>query len=113
MVEARNPHGNWRNQHKLMLADTGESMDVLEQFIAKQQESGDACSARLLESKRVLDGLLADLKSLSTQVDSHEEVLETETGNLNITELSVKAVETAHDEDMAECDQQKQAANDL
>merc|ERR1712224_298730 len=34
-------------------------------------------------------------------------------GNLNITELSVKAVETAHDEDMAECDQQKQAANDL
>merc|ERR1719235_2381546 len=113
MVEARNPHGNWRNQHKLMLADTGESMDVLEQFIQKQDEAGDACSARLLESKRVLDGLLADLKSLSTQVDSHEEVLETETENLNITEISVKAVEAAHEEALAECDQEKQDAADV
>merc|ERR1719235_848170 len=104
MVEARNPHGNWRNQHKLMLADTGESMDVLEDFIAKQQESGDACSARLLESKRALDGLLRDLKDISLQVDSREEVLETETSNLNITELSILAVKKTHEEGVAHCD---------
>jgi len=111
--EVQNLHSNWRSQRKLMLADTSESMDVLEQFIQKQDEAGDACSARLLESKRVLDGLLADLKSLSTQVDSHEEVLETETENLNITEISVKAVEAAHEEALAECDQEQQDAADV
>jgi len=87
-------------------------MDVLQEFINAQQASGDACSARLLESKRILDGLLKDLKSLSTQIDSHEEVLETETSNLNITELSVKAVEVTHTEALTVCEKEKQDASD-
>jgi hypothetical protein len=110
VVAGQNPHENWRTQHRLMLAQTTEEMDVLEQFIKAQEESGDACSSRLMESKRALDGLLADLKSLSTQVDSHEEVLETETGNLNITELSVKAVDVTHAEAMATCEKETQDA---
>jgi len=105
-------HRNWRAEHRLLLADTGKSMDVLQEFINAQQASGDACSARLLESKRILDGLLKDLKSLSTQIDSHEEVLETETSNLNITELSVKAVETVHAEALIVCEKEKQDASD-
>jgi len=105
-----NAHRKWLDEHKLLLADVGESMDVLQQFINAQQASGDACSSRLLESKRVLDGLLKDVKSLSVQVDSHEEALETETGNLNITELSIKAVETTHKEAMAACEKEKQDA---
>jgi len=111
-VLAPDTHRSWREQHKLALAETGESMDVLQQFINAQQASGDACSSRLLESKRVLDGLLKDLKSLSSQVDSHEEVLETETSNLNITELSVKAVEVTHIEAMTVCEKEKQDAAD-
>merc|ERR1719261_599544 len=107
-----NAHRKWLDEHKLLLADVGESMDVLQQFINAQQASGDACSSRLLESKRVLDGLLKDLKSLSSQVDSHEEVLETETSNLNITELSVKAVEVTHTEAMLVCEKEKQDAAD-
>jgi hypothetical protein len=103
-------HQNWRAQHKLLLTDTSRSMDVLSQFIQQQQESGDACSARLLESKRILDGLLHDVKSLSVQVDSHEEVIETETGNLGITELSVKAVDTTHKEAGVQCETQTQEA---
>jgi hypothetical protein len=59
-----------------------------------------------------LDGLLKDLKDLSTQVDSHEEVLETETSNLKIAELSVKAVETTHKEAMDACEKEKQDAMD-
>merc|ERR1719456_843160 len=85
-------------------------MDVLQQFIQAQQASGDACSSRLVESKRILDGLLKDLKALSTQVDSHEEVLETETSNLNITELSVNAVNVAHKEALEACAKEKEAA---
>merc|ERR1719261_62178 len=107
-----NAHRKWLDEHKLLLADVGESMDVLQQFINAQQASGDACSSRLLESKRVLDGLLKDVKSLSVQIDSHEEVLETETSNLNITELSVKAVEVTHIEAMTVCEKEKQDAAD-
>jgi len=109
---APDTHRNWRSEHQLLLADTTEEMDTLGKFISMQTKSGDACSARLMESKRVLDGLLKDLKDLSTQVDGHEEVLETETGNLNITELSVKAVGTAYEEAMAVCEQEKQDAAD-
>jgi len=109
---APDAHRNWRAEHRLLLADTGESMDVLQQFINAQQASGDACSSRLMESKRILDGLLKDLKSLSNQIDSHEEVLETETSNLNITELSVNAVEVTHTEAMTVCEKEKQEALD-
>jgi len=107
-----NAHRNWRTQHKLLLTETTESMDVLEEFIEKQEESGDACSARLLEAKRALDGLLKELKTLETQIDSHEEVLETETENLNITDLAVEAVKTTHKEDMDACEKKKQEAMD-
>jgi hypothetical protein len=105
-------HSEWRAEHKVLLQDTRKEMDVLQEFIAAQQESGDACSARLMESKRVLDGLLRDLQTLSTQIDSQEQVLETETSNLNITELSVMAVETAHKEAMAACEKETQDAHD-
>merc|ERR1719217_1103779 len=94
------------------MTDTTESMDVLEEYIKKQEESGDACSARALEAKRALDGLLKDLKTLETQIDSHEEVLETETENLNITDIAVEAVKTTHKEDMAACEKKKQEAMD-
>jgi len=107
-----NAHRNWRFQNKLLLNETTESMDVLEEFIEKQEESGDACSARLLEAKRALDGLLKELKTLETQIDSHEEVLETETENLNITDLAVEAVKTTHKEDMDDCEKKKQEAMD-
>lgn len=110
LLVLQDSHRNWRNEHKSLLADTSKSVDVLDQFIKQQEESGDHCSARLMESKRVLDGLLKDLKALSSHVDSHEEVLETETGNLNITKLSVKAVEDAHTEAMAKCKKEKQDA---
>lgn len=103
-------HRNWRNEHTLLLSGASKSMDVLDQFIKQQEESGDHCSARLLESKRVMDGLLKDLKALSSHVDSHEEVLETETENLKVTELSVQAVEKAHTEAITKCKQEKQEA---
>lgn len=109
-VLAQDAHRNWREGHKQLLVKTSRAMDVLDKFIAQQEESGDACSSRLMESKRVLDGLLKDLTAVSEQVDSHEEVLETETETLKITEMSVKAVKTAHAEAIAKCEKEKQDA---
>jgi len=106
-------HRDWRVKRGLMVADTSKSMGVLDDFIAKQQASGDHCSSRLVEAKRALDGLLKDLNSLVKQVDSQEEVLETETGNLNITKLSINAVEIVHKEAVEVCAKEKQDALDL
>jgi len=81
-----------------------ETEDLLDKFISQQKEAGDACSARLLESKRALDGMLAELKSLATQVDGHEEVLETETENLNVTQIAIAAEEAEYEASIAECE---------
>merc|ERR1719387_1797233 len=76
--------------------------------------SDSACSARLMESKRALDGLLGDVKALSKQVDSHEAVLETEAENLNITTLAINAVNEEFAEDNKKCVQErKEAQKDL
>jgi len=108
--KASNSHQSWRAKHNMLLADTGTKMDVLTKFIEQQNESGDHCSARLMESKRILDGLLKDLQSLSRQVDSHEQVLETETSNLQISELSRKAVEDTHKDAIAKCKKETEDA---
>merc|ERR1719387_99502 len=76
--------------------------------------SDSACSARLMESKRALDGLLGDVKALSKQVDSHEAVLATEAENLNITTLAINAVNEEFAEDNKKCVQErKEAQKDL
>merc|ERR1719359_267812 len=87
-----------------------KSEGVLDDFIKAQKNAGTACSARLLEAKRSLDQLNSDSKSLSNQVNSHQEVLETESENLNITKLSIKSVEDEYDTDIKECDRLKAEA---
>merc|ERR1719424_480276 len=103
-------HRDWRNRHAAQMHETKASEDVLDEFIASQKASGTACSARLLESKRALDGLISEIKTLSSQVDSHEEVLETETENLHITKMSIEAVEEMHKEEIAECESDRKVA---
>merc|ERR1719158_1312352 len=101
---------SWVSKHKKLAQAAEEEKDTLEEFMAAQQASDDACSSRLLEAKRSLDGLLHDLKSLSTQVEDHMTVLEVETQNLKATELSIEAVEDQHREDNAACDEEREKA---
>merc|ERR1719428_571463 len=63
-----------------------------------------------MEAKRALDSLTSEAKSLSNQVNSHEEVLETESENLNITKASILAVELEYTEDVKECNRLKAEA---
>merc|ERR1719281_664324 len=84
-----------------------ESKSLLDRFIDAQTKSESHCSSRLMESKRVLDGLLKDLKGLSAQVTSQEEVLETETENLKITKLSIVATETTYEKSIKVCKEER------
>jgi len=67
-----------------------------------------------MESKRILDGILKDAKTLNAQITSREEVLETETENLKITKLSIEAVTTEYTKTITVCKEEtEEAISDL
>lgn len=87
-----------------------KSKSLLDKFIDAQTASKSACSSRLMESKRVLDGLLKDVASLNSQVMSREQIVETETENLAISKMSLEAVKTEYYKSMRHCKQQRKEA---
>lgn len=100
----------WRKHHKRLMQDADNTDVKLDAFIDAQQDSKDACSSRLLESKGALDGLIHDLKSLTDQVNSHQEVLETEQENLQVTQLSIKAAMTIFRGKIRTCKKERERA---
>lgn len=108
--EQAEEHHAWRSEHVRLLRVVNQSSDKINHFIEAQNDSKDACSARLVQEKRALDGLLADLKALSAQVSSHEEVLETETQNLKIVNMSIAAVEQTYAEMIGKCNEKHEEA---
>jgi len=101
---------SWIAHHRELAHAADDGSVTLDEFMAAQQASGDACSSRLLEAKRSLDGLLHDLKSLGMQVEDHMTVLEVETQNLKATELSIEAVEDQYHEGTIKCDEEREKA---
>jgi len=93
----------WRAKHKKVAANAVESMGVFDKFISQQKASEDACSSKLLEAKRSLDGLLKDLQRLSNDVEAQEMILQTEIENLHFTILSEKAVNVKYEDAKAKC----------
>merc|ERR1719316_535371 len=101
-------------RHALQLSALNTTEADLAKSIAEQKSSDIACSARLLQSKRKLDALLKETKTLSMQVAGHEEVLETESENLKVTKMSIAAVESDYDAAIEDCEKlKKEALKDL
>lgn len=100
----------WRLHHMSLVGVVNKSKSLLDKFIDAQTASKSACSSRLMESKRVLDGLLKDVASLNSQVMSREEIVETETENLAISKMSLEAVKTEYYKSMRHCKQQRKEA---
>jgi len=96
---------DWRIRHQSQEKAMNASQTLLDRFITAQAHSSDSCSSRLMESKRILDGILADVRNLNAQVMSHEEVLETETENLKITKMSIDAVNTEYKTSVDYCEE--------
>lgn len=93
----------FRERHQIRMQIVNDTQDEMDKFIAASKGSSDACSARLLHAKHILDELMRDVKSTASKIDSHEEVLETENENLNITMMSVKSVTDSHAEAVEKC----------
>lgn len=109
-AQAKDAHRAWRDKQIQLEREVNESQTILDSFIDEQSKSGDACSSRLMESKRTLDGLLHDLKEISLEVASHEKILETETENLNITYQSIDAVNIEVAEALKKCKKEREEA---
>lgn len=103
-------HRSWRSENLKLWLAANESKGVLDDFIDNQEDASDFCSSRLKEAKRALDGLLHDLHDLTIEVQSHEEVLATETENLNITYLSIEAVNERYNEHVKKCKKEREDA---
>jgi len=105
---------DWRKRHQSVVKAMDDGKTLLDKFIAAQTTSSDHCSSRLMESKRILDGILKDAKTLNAQITSREEVLETETENLKITKLSIEAVTTEYTKTITVCKEEtEEAISDL
>lgn len=105
-------HRSWRAENLKLWYAANESKGILDTFISQQEDSSDFCSSRLKEAKRALDGLLHDLHDLTIEVQSHEEVLATETENLNITYMSIEAVEEKYNKHLERCKEEQASALD-
>eukprot|EP00746_Dinoflagellata_sp_MGD_P008407 gnl/MRDRNA2_/MRDRNA2_116827_c0_seq1.p1 gnl/MRDRNA2_/MRDRNA2_116827_c0~~gnl/MRDRNA2_/MRDRNA2_116827_c0_seq1.p1 ORF type:complete len:448 (+),score=111.37 gnl/MRDRNA2_/MRDRNA2_116827_c0_seq1:96-1439(+) len=100
-------HRAWRQEQFQLEREMNESQSILDRFIEEQATSSSACSARLMESKRTLDGLLQDVKQVSVEIASHVTILETEMENLNITHMSIEAVETEMKQAFERCKKER------
>jgi len=97
----------WRRKHAYTVHLANRTHHDLENFIAQQAESGDACHARMLEAKRTLDHLLHDVHTLALEVGSHETVLQTLIEDLNMTKLSTDAIEDSYKKELENCEKEK------
>merc|ERR1719333_979686 len=112
MLQQAAKHKQWRSKAQLLLEKIMKAKGVLDSFIEKQKESGDACSARLMEAKRAYDGLLKDVKLLAAQIDAHESAMEAEKEDLSATLESIEQVEDEHKEELDKCAKKKKEALD-
>merc|ERR1719515_430904 len=58
------------------------SPEQVQDFMAAQDLSEDACHAKMLESKRTLDGLLQKVKQLGTEIDGENSIIEGNTATI-------------------------------
>merc|ERR1719324_2187811 len=76
-------HGHRHSQRSLMSRgemlrrDADKSLDeLIAEFEVKNKGSGDACHARLLESKHLLNELATHLQDLQRDIEAKEDIVE-------------------------------------
>lgn len=94
-------HGRLTLLDKSKKAD-GLADSWLDDFVAAQTATGDACHAKVLEAKRTLDGLSAKALGLSDSIEGHEAVIE---GNTQLIRDGMESKENG-DDTRAKDDQQ-------
>lgn len=112
LLEQAAQHRTWRAETLARGRAANKSVGTLSNFIDTQKNSGASCFSRLLEAKRALDHLLTQVNSLSTQMTSHSDVLETEKKNLNVTLMTMDSVEDVYGSSIKKCEKETQDALD-
>jgi hypothetical protein len=90
-----------------------ETTDDIDDFIADQLVSEDACHARILEAKRSLDGVTAKVLQLSEETEGQESIIEANTLLLKEAVDKLAASEDTRVADLKDCDANFEAAMDI
>jgi len=85
----------------------------IDDFIADQVVSEDACHARILEAKRSLDGVAAKVLQLSEEVEGQESIIEANTLLLKEAVDKLAASEEQRVADLKVCDANFEAAMEI
>jgi hypothetical protein len=85
-------------------ADTAVPVDQMNDFIKAQDLSSDACHAKMLEAKRTMDGLLAKVKQLGTEIEGENSIIEGNTATIKDALQKKKEAEEAKAREMEICE---------
>jgi len=83
--------------------DVAIPVDQLQDFMKAQDLSEDACHAKMLESKRTMDGLLQKVKQLGLEVDGENSIIEGNTATIKDALLKKKEAEDARARELELC----------
>merc|ERR1719421_2270020 len=113
-------HSHRHNQRSLMSLgemlrrDADKSLDeLIAQFEAKNKGSGDACHARLLEAKHLLNDLHTRLQDLQRDIEAKEDVVEAEQAVLEGERTKKKAIEEWKKTEMEKCKEEREEAEKM
>merc|ERR1719214_57625 len=103
-------HGHRHSQRSLMSRgemlrrDADKSLDeLITQFEVSNKGSSDACHARLLEAKHLLNELHTRLQDLQRDIEAKEDVIEAEQAVLEGERTKKKALEEWKEDELEKC----------
>lgn len=110
-------HGHRHSQRSLMSRgdmlrrDADKSLDeLIAQFETKNKGSGDACHARLLEAKHLLNELHTRLQDLQRDIEAKEDVVEAEQAVLEGERTKKKVLEEWKEGELQKCKEEREEA---
>jgi len=101
----------WAKKNNALRKKSTHDADEFGKFLEQIKNSGDECSAKLLQSAKNLHALHDHVVAFATQVSSQEEILATERATLSAAEAAIAGARSVRDDTIAQCeaDQQKAA----
>lgn len=113
-------HGHRHSQRSLMSRgemlrrDADKSLDeLITQFEVSNKGSSDACHARLLEAKHLLNELHTRLQDLQRDIEAKEDVIEAEQAVLEGERTKKKALEEWKEDELEKCKEERAEAEKM
>merc|ERR1719335_1452448 len=124
MKESRLHEAYWRSQRRnlqslmsinsMLRRGADDSLEgLVNKFAEKNMGSGDACHARVLEAKHLLNDLHTRLQDLQRDIEAKEDVVEAEQAVLEGERTKKKAIEEWKKTEVQQCKEEREEAEKM